>query len=587
MEGKDFSSFIGELKQRTDIVDVIGSYVPVKQKGRSFWAACPFHHEKTPSFSISREGQFYKCFGCGVSGDVIKFVEEYESLSFMEAVEVLANRVGMKVPVFNGENRENVSDKKKRRERLVSLLKDSALFYNKALRSDYGEKARDYLQKRGFGKGEITKYALGFSPDYDSLPAYLTGKGYTAEEMKSAGVCGVNKNGKLYDFLAERMIVPIINSYREVVGFGGRILDKSGFAKYKNTQETEIFVKSKTLYNVNVVKALKQSGKLNDVVMVEGYMDVIGLGALGIDNVCASMGTSLTLEQARLLKRYVGEVYICYDGDSAGRNATVRGMDILAGEGLTVRVMSMPDGLDPDDFAKKYGAEEFLKLKESALPLTDYKIGLLRKKYDMNAPSLARREENRVAFSKEAGKILAEIPDKIERELYAGKITAETGLSADFLVSVAGKTQPLPEEPSFLPVKLNRQQKALAFIGACCLASKTFVDKNFIPMGYGETEDKLFSYVAECFSNGQKPRSQEVFSRTGEADDFLSAVMDADTDKPEAQKFYEDCVKMLKRDETDRKINALKESMKSLPPEEQLPILAQINALVKERNTLS
>lgn len=586
VENKDFSAFVAELKQKSDIVDVIGSYVPVRQKGRSYWAACPFHHEKTPSFSISRNGQFYKCFGCGVSGDVIKFVEEYESVTFPEAIEILAKRVGMKVPSFRQSDETDLSAKKNRRDKLVALLKDAARFYNGVLNSDYEEKARNYLSSRGVGKELITKYALGYSPDYDSLPSYLLKKGYSAEEIKAAGVCGINGSGKLYDFLAERMIVPIISPSREVLAFGGRIIGAdSGFAKYKNTQETEIFVKSRTLYNLNGIKILKQQGKLSSAVMTEGYMDVIGLGSYGIEDVCASMGTSLTLEQARLLKRYVREVYICYDGDSAGRNATVRGMDILAGEGLTVRVMSMPDGLDPDEFVRKFGKEAFLSLKNEALPLTAYKLDLLRRKYDMNAPSLARREENRMSFSREAGKIIAAIPDKIEREFYANAISSETGLSKEVISSAATGTENVatPKKP---PLKLNAQQKALAFIAACAIAERNFADRSFLPTGYGETEDKVFSYIKEKFDAGEKPLLSELFGVAGGADDFVSAVTEADTLKPEASGYYADCVAALKRDDYDRKISGLRQSLRTLPPEKQLDVLREIDALVKERNSV-
>ena len=585
----EWQTFIDELKQRNDIVDVIGSYTPVVQKGRSFWAACPFHHEKTPSFSISKTGQFYKCFGCGASGDVIRFVEEYESVSFVEAVEILAKRVGMKMPERQGFDEKKAEVKKARREKILAVLKQTALFYHSVLLSERGKQARDYLEKRGVTHSAIKKYALGYSPDFDSLPRYLFSKGFEPEICKAAGVVELSKKETWYDVLFNRVIVPVISPQREVLAFGGRTLEKNpDFAKYKNTTETEVFVKSKCLYNANIIKELKQKGTLKRVIMTEGYMDVIGLGSAGVDYAVASMGTSLTTEQARLLKRYTEEVYICYDGDSAGQAATVRGLDILKAEGLNVRVMSLPDGLDPDEVIRLHGKDAFVNLMEQAKPLVDYKIDILEKRFDLNAPTLARRDENRVSFAKEAAKVLAEISDNVERKLYAKKLSQMTGLSEEFLLSNAGSAN---NNTAFQPprVKLNRQEKALSFVAACMLADKDFVDWSYFPKcDEDSSAKKTFDYIADCRNNNQKPEKHEIFAIVGDADNFVLALSDTDPDATDTAKEYDkDCVTMLMRDEIDYEINLQKSILaNSEEKNAQIKVILRINELIRKRNAL-
>ena len=389
---QEFQDFLRALKDRSDIVEVIGGYVALDRKGGNHWACCPFHHEKTPSFSVSQADQFYHCFGCGESGDVIRFVKEIESTDFMGAVRILANRAKMTVP-DTGYDNDKSQQMKKKRDTLAAIMLDSARFYLSNLYS--GDERADahlqYINRRGMSPTTVKKFGLGASLDFYSLPDYLRDKGYAREDLLDSGVCGEDRRGRLVDAQAGRLVFPIINAFDEVVAFGGRLLEKSDFAKYKNTKETLLFNKSKTLYNINLLKKLKREQPINEVIIVEGYMDTISLYQAGFKNVVASMGTSLTKEQARLIKRYTDNVLISYDGDFAGQKADLRGLEILDGEALQVRVVPLPEGLDPDDVAKQ-GKDAYQKCLDAAMPLIDYKLHALERKFD-----LTRTEEKRNA----------------------------------------------------------------------------------------------------------------------------------------------------------------------------------------------
>ena len=383
--------FMQELKQKNDIVDVIGSYVSLDRKGNTHWACCPFHHERTASFAVNQAEQFYHCFGCGVSGDVVRFVQEIESTDFMGAVRILAARAKMEVPESNFDT-EIAIQKKKQRDKMASIMLDTAKFYLSNLYSgdNRAQAHLQYIADRKLSPTTVKKFGLGASLDFYSLPNYLAGKGYTRQELLDSGALGEAKNGKLVDFEAGRLIFPIINSYDEVIAFGGRALEKTDFAKYKNTRETLLFNKRKNLYNINLLKKLKRTKPITEVIMVEGYMDTISLYQAGFENVVASMGTSLTTEQARLVKRYADTVLISYDGDFAGQNADLRGLEILKDESLHVRVVPMPDGLDPDDVVKQ-GAPAYQKCLDSAMPLIDYKLHAIERKYDLSKTQDKRR----------------------------------------------------------------------------------------------------------------------------------------------------------------------------------------------------
>lgn len=424
--------FLNELRSKFNIVDVIGSYCQLQRKGSSYWACCPLpgHSERTPSFAVNESGQFYKCFGCGKGGDVITFIMEIENLDFREAVKFLCEKANMLVPADEYDDSDKSTKKKYvDKERLYSLMRDTALFYVANLKKSSCLKHAEYLQKRGLTKREIVSFGLGASPDYDSLPKYLIKKGYATEEMLQAGAVQYSpERKKYYDALAGRLIFPIINVFGKVIAFGGRMLEKSDFGKYKNTGDTILFEKRKNLYNINTLKKEKQTnGTFDYVIMVEGYMDTIALFKAGIKNVVASMGTSLTKEQARLIKRYTDTVMICYDGDKAGQNATVRGLEILKENGLEVRVISLPDGLDPDELINQRGVNAYINCVNQALPLIDFKIQSAKSKYDLTTVSGKRK------YIDECLKIIGECQNEFLAEELLKKLRDESGITYESL----------------------------------------------------------------------------------------------------------------------------------------------------------
>ncbi len=439
--------FIDELKQKNNIVDVVSKYCVLKRRGSvNHWACCPLpgHSEKTPSFTVNEAGQFFKCFGCGKGGDVITFVMIMENLDYLGAVRLLAEWAGLALPDDDRDYKE-IAKERSDRDRLLSLLKETALFYVRNLKRNEATPFIDYLQKRGFDTKTVTTFGMGASIDRFELVNHLSAKGYTYEEMLKCGVCKkkerTDENGKdtsyIYDDQWGRLVVPIINNLGNVIAFGGRVLEaKPNFAKYKNTQETSLFVKNRTLYNLNNLKKLKQAqGSLSEIIMVEGYMDTISLYQAGFKNVVASMGTSLTVEQARMVKRYADTVIVSYDGDGAGQSATIRGLEIFQKEGLNVKVVTLPEGLDPDDVIKKYGANAYQKLLDGAMPLVDFKIFNLKKKYDLKDTQSKRK------YIAEAIKVIADVSFNSEREDLLRKLGKDTGTTFESLQRDLNKIQ--------------------------------------------------------------------------------------------------------------------------------------------------
>lgn len=420
--------WMDELKQKCDIASVVSRYVTLERKGRLLWGRCPFHGEKTPSFAVNEYDGFYHCFGCHAGGDVIKFIREIESVDFMEALKILADFAHMEMPEDTSSSYDagKIREQKEKLDRLKSLMKETAKYYHKNLYSPDAKPMRDYFENRKMGDAIIKRFGLGCSLDFNSLEKYLKSLGFTTAEMLEAGVLK-QKDNRVYDALGGRVIFPIINSYSDVVAFGGRSLEKKpDFAKYLNTAETALFSKSKNLYAINLVKKQKQQGPIDYMIIVEGYADVISLHKAGFTTAVASMGTALTLEQAKLIKRYTNKVYICYDGDSAGKNATLRGLEILREQGLDVLIVSLPDPLDPDDVINKYGAEGYQKLLDKALPLLEFILKYLSKEFDMTSlDGKTKYAERAIIELNKTG--------EVEREMYLPMVSSVSGLNIDFI----------------------------------------------------------------------------------------------------------------------------------------------------------
>ena len=417
--------FIDDLVARSDIADVVSSYVHLTRKGSNLWGLCPFHNEKTPSFSVSPDKQIYHCFGCGKGGGVISFVMEMENLPFVDAVKLLAKRAGLEVP----ESGENEAYRKKR-ARLLELSKDAARFYHDYLTGPGGQRVRDYIAQRQISPRTATRFGLGAAPDqWDALTKAMTAKGYTKMDLIDAGLAVAGKNGGIYDKFRARLMLPVIDVRGEVVGFTSRILPGEEGAKYLNTPETTLFKKGRLIYALNFAKNTKRP----NLVLVEGNIDVITLHQAGFDNVVATMGTALTEEHARILARYTKELVLCYDNDAAGKQSTDRVLNILKHADLSVRVLQLPNAYDaegkpvkqdPDDFIKKFGPAAFEKCLNGSAGQNDYRLDRLQARHDLSD------EEGRLAYLKEAVATVAALQSPIEREIYGNKAAAAAGISA-------------------------------------------------------------------------------------------------------------------------------------------------------------
>ena len=405
-------AFLDELAARNPIEEVVGQYVNLKRSGSNLFGLCPFHGEKTPSFSVAPDKGIYYCFGCHKGGGVINFEMEIEGLSYPDAVRALAQRVGMEVP-----DDEEYQSRYRKQERLWALSKEAARFFVTQLYDPVGAEGLRYAQSRGMSKGTLTRFGIGFAPDsWDSLCKAMRAKGYTDEELKDAGLVSVSqKTGNIYDRFRNRLMFPIIDVRGNVIGFGGRVMDNST-PKYLNSPETEIFNKRKNLFALNVAK----KSKLGYLILVEGYMDAIALHQYGFDCAVASLGTSLTEEHAVLLSRYTEQVVLIYDGDEAGQNATRRAIPMLEKAGLQVKVLQMRDAKDPDEFLKKFGADRFKLLLEESSNRVEYQLRAIQKKYDLNV------DEDRVKFIGEAAELVSSLGNAVQREIYGNRV-AEAG----------------------------------------------------------------------------------------------------------------------------------------------------------------
>lgn len=416
--------FIDELVARSDIADVVSEYVSLTPKGANMWGLCPFHTEKTPSFSVNRDKQIYKCFGCGKGGGVINFVMEMEHLSYPDAIRHLAKRVGMEVPETGGSD-----EGRKKYRRALEANREAARFYYSTLGSPEGAAVRDYIVQRRISPKFATRFGLGAAPgEWDCLTRALTAKGFSKMELIDAGLAVAGKNGGVYDKFRSRLMLPVIDVRGEVVGFTSRILPGLEGAKYLNSPDTVCFKKSQLIYALNFAKATKRP----NIVLVEGNIDVITLHQAGFDNVVATMGTALTADHARILSRYTKELVLCYDNDEAGKKSTDRVLGILKNADMTVRVLQLPNAVgedgkplkqDPDDFVKKFGPAAFEKCLNGSAGQNDYQLDALLGRSDLST------DEGRMVFLRSAVETVGRLQSPIEREIYGNKAAQAAGIS--------------------------------------------------------------------------------------------------------------------------------------------------------------
>ena len=411
------ASFIDELIARNPIEDVVGQYVSLKRSGSNLFGLCPFHGEKTASFSVAPDKGIYYCFGCHKGGGAVNFMMEVEGLSYPDAVRALAKRAGMSVP-----EDEQYQSRYRQQERLWALMKEAARFFYAQLYAPIGAECLAYVQKRGLSKAIVTKFGIGFAPNsWNALVDAMKKKGYTEQELRDADLVG-EKNGRIYDRFRNRLMFPIFDVRGNVIGFGGRVLDDSK-PKYLNTSETIIFNKRKNLFGLNFAKQSKHGY----MILVEGNVDVVTLHQYGFDCAVASLGTSLTEEHAALLSRYTEQVVLTYDGDEAGQRAAQRAIPMLEKAGIQVKVLQMKDAKDPDEFLKKFGPDRFKLLLEGSSNRVEYQLQAIRNKYDL------QQDEQRVKFIQEAAALICTLGSAVQREVYGGRVAEAANISFDVM----------------------------------------------------------------------------------------------------------------------------------------------------------
>ena len=416
---------IDEIKNSNDIVDVISQYVILKRSGRNFFGLCPFHKEKSPSFSVSPDKQIFHCFGCGAGGNVIHFVSKIENADFKEAISILANRAGIELPTLN-----NYEDNKTAmlKTKVYEINQIAAEFYHHNLYRPTSKTAQEYIKKRKLDNKTLKSFLIGYSGNYDELYKILKQKGYKEEEILASSLVNKTDDGKYIDRFRKRVMFPIQDIRNKVIAFGGRVLDDSK-PKYINSPENIVYSKGRHLFGLNVAK----KSDLKNIIIVEGYVDAISLYQRGITNVVASLGTALTEAQGRLLRRYSERVTIGYDSDGAGQAATLRGLEILQNIGCDVRILQISGAKDPDEYVIKYGPERFLKCVEQAISLVEFKVKML--KQNLNLENI----NDKIKFLNEVAKILANVTNSIERELYIEKIAAEYKVSKESIYGEVNK----------------------------------------------------------------------------------------------------------------------------------------------------
>ena len=554
--------FLSQLKNKIDLVELVGSYVPLERKGGNWWGRCPFHHEKTPSFSVNADNQFYHCFGCGVSGDAITFIREIESVDFMDAVKILAERAKIPMPEMNLDS-EQIREQKAKRDNILKILRASAHFYLDNLNSGKADAHIQYILDRKISSSVVRKFGLGASLNFRDLPQFLLDSGYARQDIIDSGVVTESeKNGRLTDAQGGRLIFPVINAFGDVVAFGGRVLEKTDFAKYKNTRETMVFNKSKNLYNINQVKKQKKAGLLKNIIIVEGYMDTISLFQAGFENVVASMGTALTKEQARLVKRYSDTIYISYDGDFAGQKGAIRGLEILRDEQINVRVVPLPEGLDPDDVIKKQGPEGYQKCLDAAMPLIDFKMEVARRQFD-----LSKTEEKRNYISA-ALKVISEAESESIKEDLLKKLREETGMTYESLRRDLENVPAEKSEDNFTEPVLREDGsdgivKACRFVLASVLFGAKYA-KNFDLSSVkfdNPVHNTIAEYVKQRQKAGEPVRASGLFDLLNENDPELSQILDLSVGDAllgtGAERYFYDCLQTLERAQVEKELARL------------------------------
>lgn len=579
MAGGFTPEFLEELKYKCDIVEVISQYVPLQKKGGRYFGCCPFHNEKTPSFCVNNG--WYHCFGCGASGDVVKFVMEMESVSFYDAVKILADKVGLQLPEVKLD--PQYAQKKEHGDVLKQLMRDAARYYrNNLLDEKKGKDAREYLHNRGLDDEIAKRYGLGLSLDNESMVGYMRRKGYSLKDLEECGLVGNAQ--RPYDAFANRIIVPIMDSMSNVIAFGGRIYHgEKDVAKYKNSTNTTLFDKGRTIYGINFIKRDKKMNGVayKELILVEGYMDVISLGASGIKNAVACMGTALTDGQARELSRMTENLYVCYDGDGAGKKATIRNVDILSKFVQNVRVISLDEGKDPDETVREGGAEAFLKKQKEALPVIEYKLKLCADANDLGSVN------GRAKYVQSALKVLKTIDNRAEREVYMDVVSKMSGVSVATLTDEAGMIRPVKiEQPKENDEeKIAKTLRASRFVLNRIVKGEKYVDLSKIKTEWLENDlhRQVFEWAKTMPEHTDMVKT--MFSVFGYDNEEISNILNINmkfADNIREADYFNDCVLMLANEFVSKRLEQVKNGYNELSdPEAKRASIAEISRLQK------
>ena len=570
---QQFSEFLAELNARVRLEDVVGEYVQLKQKGHRYWGLCPFHSEKSPSFSVDASAQLYYCFGCHKGGNLIHFVMEMERMEFIDAVKLLAERAGLEVPdrARSGESQASAQ----LREAVFAANRAAAMFFHQRIWSSEGAQARDYLYRRGLNDADIKHFGLGASPSgWEETYQALLKEGFEREILLKAGLA-IDKNGKTFDMFRDRVMFPIISAQGRVLGFGGRAMGDAQ-PKYLNTQETVVFNKRLNLYCMNWLK--KERG-IARVVLVEGYMDAVSLRRHGVEGVVATLGTALTAEQAGLMARYAPEIWLSYDGDSAGQKATLRALDILEAQNARARVILYPDGMDPDDFIRSRGAQAF----RSLAPMDAFEFRLLRAQDGLDLTT----QEGRTQYALLACEILKRVKNPVELENYVSIVEKRTGFERDVLYRQIG-TAPVQEPPSARPRRIAPAKAPPDYV----LAQRRLVAlkaANLLPDGAvraADFDDAVCRALFEGLCAGRSPGELVGEAEDGEARaQALGALEDEalPQDAEEALKTAQQCLGSIRRHRLEEQIAAAQQEIAAVGEgERRKELMEQLNGLLAE-----
>ena len=577
----DFTVFKEELKNRIDIIDVIGEFVELKKHGSNYSGLCPFHTEKAPSFSVNRSGQFYYCFGCGKGGDVIGFMMDITGMSFMEAVGQLAERVGLEVP----KTRTADSEVREEKELLVTANLAAAEYFFKTLTGDAGKAAMEYLTGRGLTPETIKAFRLGYGPeDPSGLIDFAKKKGIGISALESVGILLPSKyGGPPYNRFEGRVLFPIIDQTKRVIGFGARLLEGEG-AKYINSPESAVYHKSHVLFGIHQAKdSIKRSRK---AVVVEGYMDVISLHQAGIKNVIASSGTAFTVEQGRIISRMVRDVTLLFDGDSAGLTAAARGADNLLVTDLAVNVAVLPEGHDPDSYVSEYGSENLIDLLDNPDDLWEFKLRVLGKE--------SQTVQEKIKLAGEIADSISLIPSDIKRDLYIYDMSVRIGVDRNSMhKAVYGRIRKRAyrrdsQTPGKTETGTQKERDLLAYIISYPELARHFMEeagsKPFSDPVFKNVADVLFHRIVEGLDI--KPSALMSALTDKQAQEVVAAAAVTVRDEETAAKFIEDNISEYKKNELGNEIaelNRLKESEKDVEKKKKYEQqLIELNARLKE-----